>query len=145
MTRTPLRARNHAQESVVFAGSAWTDFIARQSFVDALRVRWEFLRFRYDPKVRDACARHVPVLLDWAGVPRRRDENEPLPWAPANRSVVERMTDALIAEAAHRRPPLRPPEAVVDCLRGSRHELDSSTRSSGRSAQKARLRDATHG
>ena len=47
-----------------------------------------------------------------SGCRRERDESKHLPWAPPNRTVVERMTDALIDEAAGRRPRLRPPEAV---------------------------------
>jgi lipopolysaccharide biosynthesis glycosyltransferase len=96
------------------SNTAWNDFVVPQTFNDALHVRWEFLRFRYIPKVRDTLAQHAPVLLDWIGVPRVRDETVPLPWAPRSRAVVERMTDALICEAAGRCPPLRPPEAVLE-------------------------------
>ncbi len=95
------------------AGTAWADFVASQSRIEAMHVQWAFLRFRYDPKVRDAVAHYAPLLLDWVGVPRERDEDEHLPWAPPSRAVVERMTDALIDEAACRRPPLRPPEGVL--------------------------------
>jgi len=106
------------------AGTAWADFVPSQSRVEAMRVQWAFLRFRYDPKVRDAVAHHAPVLLDLVGVPRTRDEDAPLPWAPPSRAVVERMTDALIDEAAGRRAPLRPPERVLserDSRRSSPH------------------------
>jgi hypothetical protein len=57
------------------------------------------------------------LLLDWVGVPRVRDETVPLPWAPKNRASVERMTDALIDEAAGRAGLLRPPEAVLEPAR----------------------------
>jgi lipopolysaccharide biosynthesis glycosyltransferase len=97
--------------------TAWTGFVSPQTFVDALHVRWEFLRFRYLPKVRDAAARYAPVLLDWVGAPRDRDETAPLPWAPKSRAIVERMTDALIREAAGNCSRLRPPEAVLEPAR----------------------------
>jgi lipopolysaccharide biosynthesis glycosyltransferase len=99
------------------ASTAWSDFVEPQTFNDALHVRWEFLRFRYVPKLRDAVARHAPVLLDWLGAPRARDEAAPLPWAPKNRAAVEQMTDALIEEAGGHGALLRPPEAVLDTTR----------------------------
>jgi lipopolysaccharide biosynthesis glycosyltransferase len=99
------------------AGTAWEHFIPRQTRLEAMHVRWAFLRFRYDPKVRHTAARYAPWLLDWAGVPRERDEDQPLPWAPPSRAVVERMTAALIDEAARGRPCLRPPEAVLSAPR----------------------------
>jgi lipopolysaccharide biosynthesis glycosyltransferase len=96
------------------ATTTWNDFVAPQSFVDALHVRWEFLRFRYLPKMRDALARYAPLVLDLVGTPRQRDETQPLPWAPRSRKMVERMTSALIEEAAGRSPLLRPPEAALE-------------------------------
>jgi lipopolysaccharide biosynthesis glycosyltransferase len=95
------------------ADTAWGDFVAPQTLNDALHVRWEFLRFRYLPKINDAIGRYAPVLLDWTGVPRVRDETAPLPWAPKNRATVDQMTDALIDEAVGRTAFLRPPEAVL--------------------------------
>jgi lipopolysaccharide biosynthesis glycosyltransferase len=101
------------------AGTSWSHFVPHQSFTDALHMRWTFFRFRYDPKLRDALARHAPRVLDWTGVPRERDERKHLPWAPPSRAAVERMVDALIDEAARGGAWLRPPEAVL-AGRGSR-------------------------
>jgi lipopolysaccharide biosynthesis glycosyltransferase len=105
------------------SNTAWNGFVARKTLNNALHVEWEFYRSRYLPKVRDAAARYAPLLLDLARVPRVRDETAPLPWAPKNRAAVERITDALIDEAAGRTALLRPPEAVLE---PARHRAASS-------------------
>ncbi len=95
------------------ADTAWSDFIEPQSPLDAARARLFFLNFRYAPRLHDLAAKHTPFVLDWMGLPRTRDENVALPWAPRSRKDVEDMTHALIEEAARTRPPLTPPEAVL--------------------------------
>lgn len=95
------------------ADTPWADFIPPQSAFDQASAWLRFQNFRYAWRVRDAMARHAPVILDLMGVPRRRDENEERPWAPKSRAIVEAMATALVEEAARQRPPLAPPEAVV--------------------------------
>jgi lipopolysaccharide biosynthesis glycosyltransferase len=99
------------------AGTRWADFIPPQSAQDRLQAQLAFLNFRYTPRVRDALAQYAPFLLDLAGKPRQRSDDEELPWAPKSRADVEAMTEALIEEAAGTRGLIRPPEiAIGDAL-----------------------------
>ncbi|AIT79485.1 glycosyltransferase family 8 protein [Novosphingobium pentaromativorans] len=96
------------------ADTVWADFIPEQSSVDRLNARIDFLKFRYNPKIRDALAVHAPFVLDALHVPRQRTDEEELPWAPRNSKDVEDMAMALVAEARGERGEIRPPEAVLD-------------------------------
>ena len=96
------------------ADTSWTDFIPEQTPMDSLKSRAEFLKFRFAPKVRNGLAAYAPVVLDAIKVPRQRDDNEELPWAPRNRKDVEDMARALVAEAASERSLIRPPESVLE-------------------------------
>jgi len=95
------------------ADTSWARFIPPQSAADRVQAKLAFLNFRYAPRVRDGLARFAPFLLDIAGKPRERSDDEELPWAPKSRADVETMTEALIEEAAGRRDLIRPPEKVL--------------------------------
>ena len=95
------------------ADTAWSRFIAPQTRRDRVQAALAFLRFRWAPKLRDLLAEHAPMVLDLAGKPRVRSDDEELPWAPRSRADVEMMTEALIEEAAGARPLVRPPEAIL--------------------------------
>lgn len=95
-------------------GTAWANFIPPQSPIDTLNARIDFLKFRLKPKLRDALASCAPLLADLLKVPRHRSDDEELPWRPRNTKDVEDMARALVAEARGERPPIRPPESVLD-------------------------------
>jgi lipopolysaccharide biosynthesis glycosyltransferase len=91
----------------------WSGFVQPQTARDRLKARFDFLKFRYGPKLRNIFSRHTPFLLDLMNVPRVRTDWEELPWAPRNRRDVEDMACALVDEAAGHRPLIRPPESVL--------------------------------
>jgi hypothetical protein len=93
------------------AGTAWADFVASQSALDRVRAQAMFLKFRTAPHVRNGLMKYVPFL--WRAVSKGRGLDEVLPWAPKRRKDVERMVQALLAEAEQRCPRLLPPEAVL--------------------------------
>ncbi|MGE0408052.1 MAG: glycosyltransferase family 8 protein [Amphiplicatus sp.] len=100
----------YAQE---LADTAWSGFIPPQSALDKVKERLAFAKFRYAPRLRDALAAHAPFVLRALGKSRMRSDAEELPWAPKSRAHVERMTEALIEEAAGRRGPILPPESAL--------------------------------
>lgn len=93
------------------AGTAWADFVASQSLLDRVRAQALFLKFRTAPHLRNGLMKSVPFL--WRAVSKGRGSDEVLPWAPKRRKDVERMVQALLAEAEQRCPRLLPPEAVL--------------------------------
>ena len=94
-------------------GTKWSGFIPEQSGKDRMKARTDFLKFRYGPKMRNALSRHAPFMLDLMKVPRQRTDFEELPWSPRSRRDVEDMAQALVDEAAGKRPHIRPPESVL--------------------------------
>jgi lipopolysaccharide biosynthesis glycosyltransferase len=93
------------------AGTAWADFVVPQSLLDRVRTEALFLKFRAAPHVRDVFMKSVPFL--WYAMSEAHAPGNELPWAPKSRNDVERMAEALLAEAEQRCPRLLPPEAAL--------------------------------
>jgi lipopolysaccharide biosynthesis glycosyltransferase len=94
--------------------TAWAGFVEPQTLLDRFRTWLAYFGLHYSPKLRDAVADFAPFVLDWAGKPRQRDDNDILPWIPRRRADVERMADALVKEARRECPPLVRPESILE-------------------------------
>lgn len=93
--------------------SPWPDFVERRGIRDAARSELNFMARVYRPRVRAAVAERLPRLGELAGKGMDSYASGFMPWVPRRRRDVDEMVDALIDEAAGKRPPLRPPEAVL--------------------------------
>ncbi len=94
------------------AGSHWTNFVSPQSYLDVVRARISHMKFRSAPHLR-AVIQYVPFIYERLRKSSPIGTGEILPWSPKRRKDVEDMVQALIEEAAMRRPRLVPPEAVL--------------------------------
>ena len=96
------------------ADTPWHDFVESQSVLDALRVELLFRGRVYKPRLLEAAANNVPLLLSLFGRQLRPYDHTGgfKPWVPRRAQDVEDMTQALIDEASGG-PALRPPEAIL--------------------------------
>ena len=90
------------------AASPWPDFVEHQTLVEAARSDARFAARKYGSRLWIPLAHYLPALLERMGWD--------MPWVPRSTTDVEDMAAAMIDEAAGSRPPLRPPEAVLDHL-----------------------------
>ncbi len=94
------------------ADTDWTGFVNRPSFGESIILEIKFLISKSVVRLKYFLSDYTPFLLDWFGISTCRVDS-PQHSIPRSRKHVELMIDTEIEEAAHRCPPLRPPESVL--------------------------------
>jgi len=94
------------------ANTGWAEFVEQPSSLGSIKLELRFLAYISIVRLKYVMSDYTPAVLDLFGI-RKCRKDCPQHSVPRCRKHVELMTDAEIEEAARRRPPLRPPEAVL--------------------------------